>query len=236
MAVPALLLPLSFLGLLFSSTVHGYGLGHGQPRITRRHFLHTVPIVAGGASVASAEVISAKRCDSGEGEGCSTVDENDPAAELIMRLRKQSKENASRRVDEELRRYNDNNFADYFRTSGKVLVVHRDDGRMEAIPQGQLNKLVKEGTVIFNAEGYYFNDPPPPPPASASATAATTTTTTDVATDAPADAPVGAPAGAPAEVPAAAPAEVPAEVPAVVPADVPAGAPAGVPAGAGAER
>ena len=87
----------------FSSSAHGYG-GRGQ--LSRRSFFHTVPVVVagGGASAASAEVISASRCDSGEGEGCATMDKDDPAAELIMRLRAKSKENAARRVDEELRR------------------------------------------------------------------------------------------------------------------------------------
>ena len=64
---------------------------------------------------------------------------------------------------------------------------------MEAISQGQLQKLVRDGTVLFNAEGYYFNDPPPTPsvsPAAANAAATTTTTTTtaDAAADATADA------------------------------------------------
>ena len=89
----------------FSSSAHGYG-GRGRGQLSRRSFFHTVPVVVagGGASAASAEVISASRCDSGEGEGCATMDKDDPAAELIMRLRAKSKENAARRVDEELRR------------------------------------------------------------------------------------------------------------------------------------
>lgn len=121
--------------------------------------------VLGGAlwtQPAFAEVIQVKRCDSGEGEGCNSIDPADPAAELIMSLRKKSAEKSADRVAEELRRYNENNFSDFFKVTGKVLVKH-SDGTVAAVSEGELRKLMNQGIIRFDAAGYFFDEPAAPP-------------------------------------------------------------------------
>jgi hypothetical protein len=149
--------------LLFLQTATSYSV---QPR---RRFLQAIPpclLLGSGSSACHAEVIMVERCDSGEGEGCDKVDPSDPSAELIMQLRKKSKEKNAERAENALGRYNDNNFADYFRASGKVLVRHRD-GKSEAIPEVELRKLMNAGTVRFDATGYYFDEPSSAPASAA---------------------------------------------------------------------
>ena len=92
----------------------------------------------------NAKVISAPRCDAGQGDGCEALAAN---SEFLLNLQKKSAENYEKDMKEYLNNYNYNNFKDYFRFKGLELIRHPSDGSFEALTKAEIAVLEKEGKI-----------------------------------------------------------------------------------------
>ena len=79
----------------------------------------------------------------------------------VARTSSGSTAKSAARVAEELRRYNENNFSDFFKVTGKVLVKN-SDGTVAVVSEGELRKLMNQGIIRFDAAGYFFDEPAAP--------------------------------------------------------------------------
>jgi hypothetical protein len=110
----------------------------------------------GNSQLAKAAIIEVDRCDNGVGPGCT-----EDSSPLINELRAKSALNKDKREIESLRRYNENNYGDFFAASWppKKLVLHQATNKYEAINEQDLADLIKYGKVKsgeLGSKAYYF--------------------------------------------------------------------------------
>ena len=128
--------------------------------LPRRSFLMGVPCLAGISSfvpvqAASAAVLQVERCDSGIGSGCAA--DADTVPPFIRDLREKSAANKPRRDAEDLKRYNENNFGDFFAASypPRKLVIYPTTGKFEALTEPELKNAIVEGRVKIGSMGQF---------------------------------------------------------------------------------
>lgn len=116
---------------------------------------------------AGAAVVDVARCDSGTGDACDV-----PDSPLIQDLILKSRQNAASREKANLKRYNINNYKDYFAAMNppRILVENRELGTFKALTDAEIQAATKAGTVKFDAASWYFVPQPlAPSPAPAAA-------------------------------------------------------------------
>jgi len=109
----------------------------------------------GLAQPSVAAVVQVERCDSGIGPGCK-----EEISPMIAAMRKASGEKKAARDAEDLRRYNVNNFKDYFSAGypPRKLVLHPDTGRFEALTEAELADQMKAGKVKAGSAGSFTDN------------------------------------------------------------------------------
>jgi hypothetical protein len=141
--------------------------------VSKRQFLASLVTGSCGVSLLPKKSVAGviqvtERCDGGIGDGCSN--ELDPP--IIQELRKKSALNREARDAEDLRRYNMNNFKDFFAASypPKTLVMYPATGKFAAVLDSEVKELVNLGKIKAGSAGsfqdnyasrvgYYFVDP-----------------------------------------------------------------------------
>lgn len=138
----------------------GMGLAPtSSPIGDRRGWLKGILCVAtgclGAALPSGAAVIQVERCDSGVGPGCA-----EEASPMITAMRKASGEKKAARDAEDLRRYNVNNFKDYFSAvyPPRKLVLHPATGKFEVLTEADLSEQMKAGTVKGGSTGSFIDN------------------------------------------------------------------------------